>query len=53
MPMIRTTWTITHERPLELGEDPLAALQGTDPDVILWAIEEGAVATRVEIREAP
>jgi hypothetical protein len=51
MPSIRTTWTITHQRPLERGEDPLAALGHTDPDVLLWAIEDGQVTTTVDILE--
>jgi hypothetical protein len=51
MPTIRTTWTITHERPLEPDEDPLAAADCRDPDVILWAIEDGTVTTKVEIME--
>lgn len=51
MPILRTTWTITHERPLEPDEDPLAALHAIDPDVILWAVEEGRVTTSVEIFE--
>jgi hypothetical protein len=44
---------ITHERPLEPDEDPLAVLGHTDPDPLLWAIEEGTVTTRVEILETP
>jgi hypothetical protein len=53
MPALRITWTITHDRPLEPDEDPLAALDQTDPDVILWAIETGEVTTTVEIIENP
>ena len=51
MPTIRTTWTITHERALESDEDPLAATERHDPDVLLWAIEEGRVDASVEILE--
>jgi hypothetical protein len=53
MPTVRTIWTITHQRPLEAEEDPLAAMERTDPDALLWAIEEGQVTTRVEILEKP
>ena len=53
MPAIRTTWTITHERPLDPGEDPRAAVERTDPDLLLWAVEDGQVATTVEIIEDP
>lgn len=52
MPSIRTTWTITHERPLEPDEDPLAAVERTDPDLLLWAVEAGKVTTTVEIIES-
>jgi hypothetical protein len=51
VPILRTTWTITHERPLESDEDPIAAAQRVDPDVLLWAIEEGVVTTTVKILE--
>jgi hypothetical protein len=51
--MIRTTWTITHQRPLEPSEDPLAAIERTDHEVLLWAIEDGTVTTTVEILEEP
>jgi hypothetical protein len=51
MPILRTTWTITHERALESDEDPLAATERHDPDVLLWAIEDGQVTTAVEIIE--
>lgn len=53
MPVLRTTWLITHERPLEPAEDPLAALERADPDVLLWAIEDGQVTIKVEIIEKP
>lgn len=53
MPTLRTTWVITHHRPLEPDEDPLAAVEHTDPDLLLWAIEKGTVTTRVEILEHP
>ena len=53
MPMIRTTRTITHHRPLEPDEEPLAALVRTDPDVLLLAIKDGRVTTEVEILEHP
>lgn len=53
VPVLRTTWTITHERNLEPDEDPLASLARPNPDAILWAIEEGQVATTVEIIESP
>jgi hypothetical protein len=32
---------------------PSPPLEHTDPDVILWAIEEGAVTTSAEILEEP
>lgn len=51
MPSIRTTWTIAHERLLEPDEDLLAAMHHTDPDALLWAIEEGTVTTTVEFLE--
>lgn len=53
MPTLRTTWTIIHERSLEPDEDPLAAVERTDPDVLLWAIEDGEVTATVEILEHP
>jgi hypothetical protein len=53
MPTIRTTWVITHQRPLEPDEDPLAALDRTDLDLLQWAAEQGEVKTAVEILEAP
>jgi hypothetical protein len=53
MSMLRTTWTITHQRPLDTNEDPLLALRHADPDLILWAIEDGQVAATVEILEPP
>lgn len=52
MPTLRTTWTITHQRPLEPDEDSLAPLERTDPDGLLWAIEEGQVPA-AEILEPP
>jgi hypothetical protein len=51
MPTIRTTWTITHDRALEPDENALQALEHTDPDLLLWAIEDGQVTTTVEILE--
>jgi hypothetical protein len=53
MPLLRTTWVITHERPLEPDDDPHDALERTDPDLLLWAVEEGVVTTSVEILEHP
>jgi len=48
---LRTTWIVTHERPLEPDEDPLVAEQVVDPDVILWALDDGIVTSLVEIIE--
>jgi len=53
VPTIRATWIITHYRALEPDEDPLAAMRRTDPDVLLWAIEDGQVTSTVEIIENP
>lgn len=53
MPLIRATWVITHERPLEPDEDSLAALERPDSDLMLWAYEKGMVTTTVEIIENP
>lgn len=50
MPQIAVTWTITHERPLESGEDPFAPTT-TDTEHLLWAVESGEVDVSAELLE--
>jgi hypothetical protein len=50
MPEIVTTWTVTHRRPLEDGEDPYAP--GTiDAEHLLWAVESGNVDVSIQLLE--
>ena len=50
MPELITTWIIRHRRPLEPGEDPLAA-GNVDPEHTLWAFDEGTTEVAVELVE--
>lgn len=52
MPRLRTTWIVTHERRLEPDEDPATGTGPTDPDALLWALDEGTVTLLVEIIES-
>jgi hypothetical protein len=44
------TWTVTHRRPLDDGEDPTIA-SAVDESHLLWALEDGEVATSIQLVE--
>jgi hypothetical protein len=50
VPLVRTTWTIVHQHVLPEGE-PIVMDPHPDPDLILWALEEGEVRVTVEAAE--